>query len=249
MRVAILGLGRMGSALERGFRADPRVRRVGGTRSGDDNVAAVRDADVVVVAVKPRHVRALLAQVGPHLARALLVSICAGIRIEDLTAWSGGHRRVVRAMPNTPASVGAGISVLAGAPGLASGDLEIARSLFATVGATEIIDEALFDAVTGLSGCGPAYVFSVIAALADGGAALGIPPAAALRLAAQTVLGSAKLLLERQADPATLRDEVATPGGATVEGLRALREAGIDRAFAEAVAAGARRSAELRTQE
>ncbi len=248
MKIAIVGLGRMGSALQNGFRRDPRVTSVVGTRSGGDNASAVASAEVVVLAVKPRYVRTVLAEIGPHIGAALLVSVCAGIRIEDLTAWSGGHGRVVRAMPNTPATVGAGMTVLAAAHDLAPGDLELACALFATVGETLILGEELFDAVTGLSGCGPAYVFSIIAALADGGIALGIPHDAALQLAAQTVFGSAKMLLERKATPEALRDEVATPRGATIEGLLVLEDAGVTRTFARAVAAGARRSAQLRDE-
>lgn len=239
----------MGSALQAGFRNDPRVSDVVGTRSGHDNPRAVGAADVVVLSVKPHHARAVVAEIGPHVGTALLVSICAGIRIEDLTAWSGGHRRVVRAMPNIPAMVGAAMTVLAPARDLPSADVHLARSLFATVGETEILDETLFDAVTGLSGCGPAYVFSVIEALADAGAALGISRDASARLAAQTVFGSAKMLLEGNADPAALRDEVATPSGATVEGLRVLHDAGLHQTFVDIVAAGARRSAQLRNEE
>jgi len=246
VKIAIVGLGRMGSALRSGFAWDARVTNVTGTRSGDDNVRAIDGADVVVLAVKPHHARTVIEELAPHLGAALLVSICAGIRLDDLTLWSGGHRRIVRAMTNTPALVGAAMTVLAPAADLPAADLELARSLFAGLGQTEILDEALFDAVTALSGCGPAYVFSVIEALADGGIALGIPAKVARKLAAQTILGSTKLFVEREAEPAELREEVATPGGATVAGLHVLEAAKLHQTFVDAVAAAARRSAELR---
>lgn len=246
MKIAIVGLGRIGSALQARMRNDPRVTGIAGTRSGDDNSREIAGADVVIIAVKPQHARAVTQACAPALEKALLISVCAGIRIADLAEWSNGHRRIVRAMPNTPSLVGEGMTVLTGSRDLPEGDLDVARSLFETVGRTAVLDEALFDAVTALSGCGPAYVFSVIAALADAGAALDIPTDVALQLAAQTVFGSAKLLLERNADPAALRDEVATPGGATVEGLRVLEEANLRQVFIDAVAAAARRSAQLR---
>jgi pyrroline-5-carboxylate reductase len=149
-------------------------------------------------------------------------------------------------MPNTPALIGAGMTVLAASPDLPRDDLKLACSLFATVGETEVLGEAIFDAATALSGCGPAYMFSVIEALADGAIALGIPADAAIKLAAQTALGSAKLLLERGVDPAALRAEVATPGGATVAALDVLESGGLHQTFVDAVAAAARRSAALR---
>jgi pyrroline-5-carboxylate reductase len=246
MKVVVVGLGRIGSALQARMRDDPRVTDILGTHRGGDNARAIDGADVVIVAVKPRDARAATQACAPALEDALLVSVCAGIRIADLREWSEGHRRIVRAMPNTPSLVGEGMTVLTALPDVPRADLELARSLFEAVGRTAVLDEELFDAVTALSGCGPAYIFSVIEALADAGAALAIPRDVALQLAAQTVLGSAKLLIERNADPAALRDEVATPGGATVEGLRVLADAGLHRAFVDAVAAAARRSGELR---
>jgi pyrroline-5-carboxylate reductase len=246
MKVTIIGLGRIGRALQAGFRSDARVTSIEGTRSGHDNIRAIDAADVIVLAVKPHHARSVALEIAEHVESALVVSICAGIRIDDLSAWLQGYRRIVRAMPNTPALIGAATTVLTGAPDLATADLDLARSLFANVGHTEVLDEGLFDAVTALSGCGPAWAFSVIAALADGGAALGIPHDAATRLAAYTLLGSAKMLLERGVHPAELRDEVATPGGATVAGLHVLEAADVHRTFAETLAASARRAAELR---
>jgi pyrroline-5-carboxylate reductase len=246
MRIAIVGLGHMGSALAKRLDGDPRVTEITGTRSGGDNRAAVSGRDVVILAVKPQQARAALEGCAPALGSQLLISVCAGITLDDLRTWSGGHRRLVRAMPNTPAVVGEGMTVLAEPADLPEGDLAIARSIFDAVGRTEILDESLFDAVTALSGCGPAYAFTVISALAEGGAALGIPHDLAVRLAVQTMLGSAKLLLARGVDPSVLRAEVATPGGATVAGLAILDASDLPGIFARAIAAAAERSTRLR---
>lgn len=245
MIVAILGLGKMGSALRGGFERDPRVARVVGTRSGDDNKSAIAESAVVVLAVKPHQARAVVSALAPQLHDRILVSICAGITTGDLASWADGAR-IARAMPNAPASIGAGITLLAPGPRLTSGDFELLRSLFAGVGETQTLDESLFDAATAVSGCGPAYVFSVIEALADAAAAHGIPPDTALRLATATVLGAARMASECGVEPAVLRADVATPGGATEAGLRVLETGGLQALFARAVAAAARRSGELR---
>lgn len=221
-----------------------------GVATGGDNAEVVRGSDVVVLAVKPGAVPALLAELRRRAAgeieRVLWISIAAGVPLAALEAGLGPRARIVRAMPNTPALVRAGATGLHGNAATSAEDRDTARALFEGVGiAWEAPEEALLDAVTGLSGSGPAYLFAFLEALAAAGAAMGLPPEAALRLARQTAYGAAKLALESERSPAELRAQVSSPGGTTLAGLARLEAAGFARALGDAVAAATRRAAEL----
>lgn len=211
----------------------------------EHNASAVRAADLVVLAVKPQAMPAVLADVRQALSGKLVVSIAAGVT----TAWIGERiaapRGIVRAMPNTPAMVRAGATALAYQADLAADDVAAARALFQAVGTVVSVEERLMDAVTGLSGSGPAYIFVAIEALADGGVKMGLPRAIAELLAAQTVLGAARMVLESGEHPARLKDQVASPGGTTIAGLHQLEAGGMRGCLMAAVEAATNRSQEL----
>lgn len=201
-------------------------------------------ADIFVIAVKPQHLTAAAADL-PGLSKdKLILSIVAGTTLEKLSSLTG-TRRIVRIMPNTPALVGEGMSCLSPADGLAEEDIGIARQIFSAVGKVQILPENLLDAVTGLSGSGPAFVLEFIMALADGGVYAGLPRGVALELAAQTVYGSAKMAMESSRPIGALRDDVISPGGTTSRGCMALAEHGVAAGVAKAVIKAAERSAEL----
>ena len=260
--VAFLGGGNMAEALIRGLLAakycrpgdivvsdvvPARLRDLAaryGVRTAD-NVKAASQAATIVVAVKPNQVRGVLEECGATLNRKLVLSIAAGVTLANLKAWAP-KARLVRVMPNTPALAGAGMSVMVADERVSGAERKRALDILASVGkALEAAAESQLDAVTGLSGSGPAYVFVLLEALADGGVKAGLPRAMARELAAQTVFGSAKLALESPKHPAELKDMVASPGGTTIAGLHALESAGFRAAAMEAVLAATARSKEL----
>jgi len=265
VRIGFLGAGAMAEALAGGLRAsgiaaeslhlaDPdsgrrkHVEQVLGLATTDDNAALVAGSDLVVIAVKPHVVPAALGALadGPDLARPLWVSIAAGVRIVRLEAALGTRARVVRAMPNTPALVRSGATAICGNAAATAADLARAHALFASVGTCWTAPrEVLLDAVTGLSGSGPAYVFVFLEALGDAGVRMGLPRDAAYQLAFQTVLGAARLAIEDGRHPAALKDQVTSPGGTTIAGLERLEAGGFRAAIYDAVAAATRRSVEL----
>jgi pyrroline-5-carboxylate reductase len=210
------------------------------------NPEAVREADVALLCVKPQVMDAVLAEIAPVAdPTKLVISVAAGVTIERVEKALPGGPRVVRVMPNTPALV------LAGAAGIAAGkratdaDLALAQEIFGAVGTAAVVDEKLMDAVTGLSGSGPAYVFTVIEALADGGVKMGIPRPLAMALAVQTVLGSARMVIETKEHPAKLRDMVTSPGGTTIAGMHELEKGKLRAVLMNAVEAATKRSREL----
>jgi pyrroline-5-carboxylate reductase len=214
-----------------------------------DNRAVAAAADVLVIAVKPALVQPVLGALREgtlDLKRPLWISIAAGVPIAALEAALPAGARVVRAMPNTPALVGAGATAYCAGAACRDDDRAVAQSLFESVGtAWEVAQESLLDAVTGLSGSGPAYVFVFLEALADAGVRMGLPRDAAARLAAQTVYGAARLVLETGRHPALLKDQVTSPGGTTIAGLERLEARGLRAAVHEAVAAATARAREL----
>ena len=211
-----------------------------------NNSDVVKVADVIVLAVKPDIVMPVLAQLKPILsASQLVISIAAGVTLETLQGGLSSNARVIRVMPNTPAQVSAGAAAFSLGKNAKAEDAEIARKILGSVGIVFELPEKQLDAVTGLSGSGPAYVFVMIEALSDGGVAMGLPRDVAIRLAAQTVLGSAKMVLETGKHPGELKDAVASPGGTTIEGLRALESGKIRAAFIEAVRAATEKSKAL----
>lgn len=214
--------------------------------AGASNVEAVSRADTVIVAVKPQFVSAVLKEISPALGPDdVVISIAAGVRINALERDLPENTAVVRAMPNTPALIGSGATALAAGSATGPNEMDIARRVFAAAGTTVVVPETLMDAVTGLSGSGPAYVYMFIEALADGGVHAGLPRDVALQLAAQTVLGGAKMVLETGLHPGRLKDMVTSPGGTTITGVAALEERGLRAACIGAVAAATERSRQL----
>lgn len=262
MKIASIGAGRMASALVRGLVqakvctadeisvSDPvaaardQLATSLGARSSATNAEAVAGADVVLLCVKPNDVAAALTACGGEIAGKLLISIVTGWSTSALGLHAPGAR-IVRAMPNTPAQVGAGATAFAGDDSATKEDLELTARILGAVGLAVAVPEKSLDAVTGLSGSGPAYIFLVMEALSDGGVAAGLPRALATQLAVQTVLGAAKLASETGEHPALLREAVTSPGGTTAEGLGVLEGAAVRSAFADAVKAAAERAREL----
>lgn len=216
-----------------------------GVRTVDRTEAAVAHADIVVLAVKPQIIGQVLGDLRTHAPRALVVSIAAGVSIATLEGALAPGARVVRTMPNTPALVGASATGIAQGTNATPEDVTTARTMFEALGVVAVVPESQLDAVTGLSGSGPAYVYLFIEALADGGVRSGLPRDAAMALAAQTVLGSARMVLETKQHPGALKDQVTSPGGTTIAGVHALERAGFRGAVIDAVKAATDRSAEL----
>ncbi len=263
-RIGFLGAGNMAGALVRGLLAsglvsadavrasDVNAERLAafakehGVHTERDNQALARWANLIVVAVKPEVVEAALGDIAPAVAPGtLVIAIAAGVPLAEVEGRLPATVRVVRAMPNTPAIARAGATAVAGGTRSTADDLATARLLFEAVGRVVSVNESLMNAVTGLSGSGPAYVLLVIEALADGGVKVGLSRDAALLLATQTVLGTAELLLETGEHPARLRDMVTSPGGTTIAGLHALEAGGVRAAFIEAVERATARAHEL----
>jgi len=216
-----------------------------GGRTLNGNREVVAQSDLVVLAVKPQNMAELLKEIRSALEpRHLIVSIAAGINIQQIADGIGG-RRIIRVMPNTPCLVGASASAFAASSSGTAADVQLVQKLLDKVGRAVHVPEKLLDAVTGLSGSGPAYVAVMIEALADGGVRMGLPRDLAMMLAAQTVLGSAKLLLETGLHPGQLKDMVASPAGTTIAGLHELERGGIRAALMDAVEAATLRAEEL----
>jgi pyrroline-5-carboxylate reductase len=264
LKIGLIGCGKMGGALLRGIESALGSKNVSvalcdavpaavkalqeGLKCRTKAETALKVAevsDVVILAVKPGDMEKLCVSLGKAKNRPLYLSIAAGIALAKLESWLGEGQRVIRTMPNTPALVGAGAAGFARGQHATAADGELAAKLLGVVGTADEVSERLLDAVTGLSGSGPAYIYTVIEALADGGVLMGLPRAAALRLAAQTVTGAAQMVLQTGKHPAVLRDEVTSPGGTTIAGLRELERAGLRSALIEAVLAAAARSREL----
>lgn len=217
-----------------------------GVRVTEDNRQVVEKASIVLLAIKPQ----ILDKVAPELAKAgansprLLLSILAGVTLAKLQNYFP-EWPLVRAMPNTPATVGAGVTAITAGTYTNADNLALAQRIFSSVGSVVEVPESLMDAVTGLSGSGPGYVSIVIEALADGGVAAGLPRATALQLALQTVRGTAELLIQSGLHPAQLKDQVTSPGGTTITGIASLEASGLRSALIEAVRAASARSREL----
>jgi pyrroline-5-carboxylate reductase len=263
-RVGFLGGGNMAGALIRGLieskaiapsrivASDVKKERLAhleeayGIRTTMDNHALVRDAEVVVLSVKPQVVDKVLALVGPDVRRdQLVVSIAAGVPLAALEARLPAGTRVVRTMPNVAALALAGATAISAGTHATAKDMRAATALFLAVGQVVTLDETLLDAVTGLSGSGPAYVMLMIDALADGGVKVGLHRDTALLLAAQTVFGAAKLQLDTKEHPGRLKDMVTSPGGTAIAGLHTLESGGLRRTLIDAVEVSSKRAAEL----
>ena len=264
LAIGFLGAGQMATALACGWSkaglldaaksraADPfpdaraKFEKATVVATLDANRAVATACDVLVLAVKPQVMPAVLAELRPALAaKHLVVSIAAGVTLQTLAEGLGAKTRLVRVMPNTPCLVGSSATGYSPGSTATPDDVELVGKLFGAVGKAFRVAEPLLDAVTGLSGSGPAFVYTFIEALADGGVNCGLPRDVALALAAQTVLGSAKMVLETGLHPGALKDAVASPGGTTIAGLHALERAAFRAAAMDAVEAATRRAEEL----
>lgn len=263
--VAVIGAGNIGRALigglVNGHEFDPSQIRATrrnpaaleelaaqfpGLRTSTDNAWAVREATIIVLATKPQNVSEVLGQIRAHVpAGTLLLSVLAGITTTALQEGLGQPLPVVRTMPNTPALVDEGATALAGGQHATEEHVTLARHMCEAVGRVEVVPEYLMDAVTGLSGSGPAYVYMFIEALTDAGVKQGLPRPTAFRLATQTVYGAAKLVRETGKHPAILRDEVTTPGGTAIAAVAELESHGLRTMLINAVATATARSREL----
>jgi pyrroline-5-carboxylate reductase len=262
MHIGFIGSGRMASALLEGIlkagittapsvvltdkvpAAAAQLAGKTGAQAVPSNAEVVAKSDLLILCVKPGDVPGALREAG-DLTGKLLISIAAGVRLQRLREWSQGGPRLIRVMPNTPALIGQGAAAYAPGEGATEEDLAAAERIFGATGLAVRVKEELLDAVTGLSGSGPAFVYTVIEAMADGGVLMGLPRDIALRLAAQTVSGAAAMVLETGMHPAQLRDQVASPGGTTIAGLEALEETGLRASLIGAVRAATERSGEL----
>lgn len=263
IRLAVIGAGHMGSAMIRGVLASKRLvpqhvmaadsaparlaaLRGAGIRTTRNNRAAVAWANLVILAVKPTEMAPVIREIRPVLSRRhLVISIAAGVRLAWLRREVGPGPRLIRALPNLPAIVGAGMTALAPAPGTPRPLVVAGVRLFEAVGRVIVVRERWLDAITGVSGSGPAFVCLVIGALADGGIKAGLPGAVARMLAAQTAYGAGRLLLDQGARPEKVVRAVASPGGTTVAGLRVLDQGRVRASLIQAVMAAARRATQL----
>ncbi len=264
MKIGFLGAGKMATALAKGFvqaklikpadllASDPSeaaregFARQTGARTVNSNIEVVKFAEILVLAVKPNQVSTLMEEIRPTFtSHQLLISIAAGVPLARLEAGLPEGARVIRVMPNTPALVGASATGYALGKSAKAGDAQVAQNLFSAVGMAFQVSESLLDAVTGLSGSGPAYAFLIIEALSDGGVAAGLPRDISTRLAAQTLLGSAKLVLETGMHPGACKDMVTSPGGTTIEGVHELEKGKVRAALMNAVRAAAEKSRRL----
>ncbi len=225
--------------------ARQRFAEATGARTTADNAAAASEADVIIFAVKPQQLAAAASGLREKLADRLVVSIAAGVRLATLADRLGTTLRIVRVMPNTPCLVGQGASAYSLGEHATAEDGALVGQLLGAIGAAWQVEEKLLDAVTGLAGSGPAFVFVMIEALSDAGVKMGLPRDMATQMAARTLRGAAELMLSTGAHPAVLKDQVASPGGTTIAGLQALENGGLRAALMAAVEAATRRSAEL----
>jgi len=262
--LGVIGLGKMGGALARALAAvaphesiwvfdiDPGKRSafssVPGLSAANSSVEVPERSNILLLAVRPRDMEAVLQEVAPAIrpSHHLVISIAAGVSAEQIETQLPRETRVVRVMPNIACRVGGMAAGFALGRHATQEDARRTRQVLEVMGVAELVGEDLIDAVTGLSGSGPAFVSVAIEALADGGVRMGLLRETAVRLAAQTVLGTARMVLELQQHPAQLKDEVASPGGTTIAGLHALEESGFRAALINAVVAATRRSAQMR---
>ena len=267
MKIGVIGLGKMGEALVKGLQTSQggskKFSIKASTRSiesaqeaskrlqiecGTNNLKVVQYSDILVLCVKPHQAKAVLEPLASSLtSKHLIISICAAVTTQQVSEWSGGKAAVIRAMPNTPCLIGEGMTVFAPGLGAKPEHLQQAEHIFGPVGKTAVVEESLMDGVTGLSGCGPAYIYMIIEALSEAGVKVGLPRKVAPLLSAQTLLGAAKMVLERGEHPAALKDEVTTPAGCTIDGLMALEEGKLRVTLIKAVVAAAKRSKSLRS--
>jgi pyrroline-5-carboxylate reductase len=264
LRVAVIGTGKMGGILVQAFlraglfppahlmatvaheeRAAALADRYG-IAVTTDNLAAAAGADILLLGVKPQQMADVVRGISPSLHRdKVLISFAASVKTAAIEEAAGLEISVIRAMPNTPAMLGAGVTAICRGRYTTDAQLALAEQIFATVGRVVVVDEKHMDAVTGLSGSGPAFLYIIIEALAEAGVNVGLPRDIATLLAAQTTYGAAKMVLETGSHPALLKDEVTTPAGCTVDGILELEEGGLRVTLIKAVKRATQRAKEL----
>ncbi|NBX91906.1 MAG: pyrroline-5-carboxylate reductase [Proteobacteria bacterium] len=263
-RLGILGMGRMGRCLAQGLisqktiephqmsfstrHLETRAQATHdlGLKAAVSNLELVKNSDLIVLAVKPQNMLEVLREIGPALGKGkTLISIVASVSTTDIETEIAKGTAVLRAMPNTPAFVGAGMTALCAGKSAAESDLKMAKEIFKSIGKVLLVDEKHMDAVTGLSGCGPAYLYVVLESLTDAGIKVGLSRDVATQLAGQTVLGAAQMLLETGRHPAALKDEVTTPAGCTIDGLLELEEGKLRVTLIKAVVQATKRAKAL----
>ncbi len=263
-RIALIGAGHMGAALiggmlrskltapgrvtasRRSEEALEDLRRRWKIHAVSDNKKAAAGADIVILAVKPQVAAGVLAEIAPVVSGSqLVVSLMAGITTDTISRKLRAPCPVVRAMPNTPALVDAGATAIAAGAKAEERHLKLCEAIFGSVGLVVRLPESAMDAVTGLSGSGPVYIYMAIEAMIDGGVKMGIPRAIATRLASQTVFGAAKLVIETGKHPAILKDEVTTPGGTAINAIHVLETKGLRSVLIDAIVAATQRSQEI----
>jgi pyrroline-5-carboxylate reductase len=264
LRVAVLGAGKMGGILLQAFlkqnlfAPEQMTATVGhaeralalstqwGLEVTTDNRAAVKNADVILIGVKPFQAEALIQEIRKSIKKgALIISFAASVKTSAIEDGIGGETAVVRAMPNTPAALGAGATALCKGRFVSTAQMELASRVFETVGRTVVVDEKHMDAVTGLSGSGPGYAYIIIEALAEAGVKVGLPRDTATLLAAQTTYGAARMVLDTGYHPALLKDAVTTPAGCTIDGILELEEGGLRVTLIKAVMRATERARQL----
>ena len=266
LRVAVLGAGKMGGILLQAFlkqqmlAPDQLLGTVAhqdraaalsaqwGVDVSTDNLSAARQADIILIGVKPFQVPALIDEIKPALTtKKLLISFAASVKTEAIEAAAAINVPVIRAMPNTPSTLGAGIAALCRGKFVDEPQMALASRMFEAVGRTVIVDEKHMDAVTGLSASGPAFIYIILESLAEAGVKVGLPRDIATLLAAQTTFGAAKMVLETGYHPALLKDAVTTPAGCTIDGILELEEGGLRVTLIKAVMRATQRAKELAT--
>jgi pyrroline-5-carboxylate reductase len=266
VRVAVLGAGKMGGILLQAFLkqnlfAPEQIHATVGhaeralalsTQWGVDvttnNLEAARQSDLILLGVKPLQVPGLIEEIRPALTTAkTLISFAASVKTRAIEDAAGMEIAVIRAMPNTPSALGAGAAALCRGRFVSAAQMELAERIFETVGRAVVVDEKHMDAITGLSGSGPAYIYIIIEALAEAGVKVGLPRDIATELAAQTTFGAAKMVLETGYHPAMLKDAVTTPAGSTIDGIMALEEGGLRVTLIKAVMRATERAKQLAT--
>jgi len=258
LNIGCIGAGNMGAAIILGLASDIPAKNLMiydieksrtdllsekyGIISSGSIQSLADNSDIIIIAVKPDTVAEVISKIKNTIKNKVIVSIAAGVTIDSIEKEAGKSCKIIRVMPNTPALTGEGMSVLSPNKNIDNTTLQKVEKIFSGIGRVLVLPEKMMNAVTGLSGSGPAYVFTFIQALTDGGVKMGIPRSKALILAAQTVMGAAKMVMETGEDPAALRSSVTSPGGTTIDGIHILERAGFSGIVIDAVEAASEKS-------
>ena len=260
LNIGMIGAGNMGGAIIRGIitagypknkimvndidkSKSDSLQRETGIKIAESIDEIISFSNLLILAVKPDITIKIASALKNYTG--IIISVAAGISINTIKASAGENKKIVRAMPNAPVNVKAGMTVISHTNNLSNDEIDFIKSFFSTVGETLVMDEKFMNAVTAISGSGPAYLFTFLQAMADGGVKLGIPRAESLLLASQTILGSIKIFLDKNESPITLREKITSPGGTTIEALHVLEKAGFNGIIIDAIEAAAKKSKEL----